>query len=115
MKGLLDRIGALLAITVSLVALGGAATAQAQGGTPYAIRITNAYSLPTPRAALIGGIGRGQPVAMECWIDYAWVNGTNRWYLARGGGFNPYTGRFHLIRGYVNANDIGRPASVRRC
>ncbi|OLL71568.1 hypothetical protein Ae263Ps1_6056 [Pseudonocardia sp. Ae263_Ps1] len=92
---------------VATTIVGAATTASAAQG-PYMVRTDNAYSAPTFRSSLIGGIFRGTPVTMRCWIDGDWYGTTNRWFLAEGAGFNPYNGRLNFVRGYVSADSVGR-------
>ncbi|MEV6579775.1 hypothetical protein AB0M92_16635 [Streptomyces sp. NPDC051582] len=100
--------GALLALTAATPA--GAATAQ-----PKTTGLTPAYDSPFAPQALVGGIFGGWPVTMRCWRDGAWANGTNRWFLVEGGGYDPYSGRPAYVRGFVSANKITNQVKVDRC
>ncbi|MFI8259906.1 MULTISPECIES: hypothetical protein [unclassified Streptomyces] len=99
--------GAALALTAAAPA--GAAN------PPKTNSLTPAYDSPFAPQALIGGIFSGVTVTMRCWRDGAWANGTNRWFLVEGAGYNPYTGRLNFVRGFVSANKIVNQVRVDRC
>lgn len=99
--------GAVLALT--------AATPAGAANSPRTNSLTPAYDSPFAPQALIGGIFGGVTVTMRCWRDGAWANGTNRWFLVEGPGYNPYTGRLNFVRGFVSANKITNQVRVDRC
>lgn len=114
-KQLLQRWGRLTAVGASSAVLAMTAATPAEAASPKTNSLTPAYDSPFAPQALIGGIFGGVPVTMRCWRDGAWANGTNRWFLVEGAGYNPYSGRLNFVRGYVSANKIVNQVRVDRC
>ncbi|GAA4978345.1 hypothetical protein GCM10025792_24180 [Pseudonocardia tropica] len=92
--------------------------APAQAATPRTSVTAVAYSAPTPASAMVGGIPRGVPVTMRCWVDNAWSSSpyrTNRWFFVEAAGWSPSSGRPIWVRGYVSANTVVNQAAVPHC
>ncbi|XVV10836.1 hypothetical protein ACQP2X_39260 [Actinoplanes sp. CA-131856] len=106
----------LFAAGVLGIALTAATVAPAQAvESPKTNSLTVAYTAPTPYSSIVGGIWANFPVTMHCWVDYAWADGTNRWFYVDGAGYSPYTGRPIMVHGFVSANRIVNQARVDHC
>jgi hypothetical protein len=82
---------------------------------PSAIGTTIAYDSPTPYSGMVGGYWNGTSLAMYCWTDNVWSNGTNRWFLVGGTGFDPYSGLPEFLVGFVSANKVSHQVRVGHC
>ena len=103
-----------IALAVLTIAVGSALPTVAEAAKTSATTVV--YTAPTPYSAMVGGIFRGTPVTMRCWIDSAWVGGTNRWFLVEGVGYNPFSGRLrNWVRGYASASTIIEQQRVGHC
>jgi hypothetical protein len=115
-RGRTGRRWRLAAVAALGVVLAGAAAAPAQAAEPPKTNsLTVAYTAPTPYSSIVGGIWPNFPVTMHCWVDYAWAEGTNRWFYVDGAGYSPYTGRPITVHGFVSANRIKNQIRVGHC
>ncbi|WP_412074952.1 hypothetical protein ACLF6K_02270 [Streptomyces xanthophaeus] len=111
----LGRLGRVAVVGAFSAVLTVAAATSATAASPRTNSLAAAYNSPAAPQALVGGIFSGAPVTMRCWRDGAWANGTNRWFLVEGAGYNPFTGRPAFVRGFVSANKIANQIKVGRC
>jgi hypothetical protein len=77
--------------------------------------IVNLYAGPAPYYQLLGGTWPNGYLRMNCWFDWAWAHGTNRWFSVTGLAWSPYTGRPTLMTGFANANQVANQQRVPHC
>ena len=100
---------------IGILAIVGALSFAPSANAAKARGSVNIYAGPTPYAKLLGGTWPNAYLTMHCWVDWAWANGTNRWFLVSGAGWNPYSGRPNWLTGYANANQVADQQRVRHC
>jgi hypothetical protein len=108
---------AAICATVAIAGGGALATASPAAASPPPVAVGGSVvmSAPTPYSSLVGGFFVNTYIAEYCWTDYGWSYGTNRWFYISGPGYDPHSGRFTWVSGYISANRVFNQFPVRHC